>query len=286
MCANDWGNIIYPSVPSRCMNRTKKAFVKHDGDRFEKYLMDAIAGKVKLQGKQMYPHELVTQAMKSNQRDLVVECQWNSIMDGIKELGSLSKSIVLSDVSGSMSGTPMQVSIALGLLISEVSSGPFNNMIITFESNPKFHHVTGETFQERVRNVSRMSWGGSTNFQAALQLVLDMAIKENVPQSDMPDKLFVISDMQFNQADSNYSTNHQALVEKFTKAGYECPMIIYWNVRSNTTDFPALADTPGVALLAGYSPSLLKVVMDGCEIDESAMPIVDEEKPADRKSVV
>jgi len=57
-------------------------------------------------------------------------------------------------------------------------------------------------------------------------------------------------------------------------------MIIYRNVRSNTTDFPALADTPGVALLAGYSPSLLKVVMDGCEIDESAMPIVDEEKPA------
>ena len=47
-------------------------------------------------------------------------------------------------------------------------------------------------------------------------------------------------------------------------------MIIYWNVRPNTVDFPALADTPGVALLAGYSPSLIKIVMDGCDTDAEA----------------
>uniref|UniRef100_A0A7S4HV64 TROVE domain-containing protein n=1 Tax=Vannella robusta TaxID=1487602 RepID=A0A7S4HV64_9EUKA len=283
MCANEWDNIPYSTVPSRCMNRNKFAFVKHDEDRFQKYLLAAMSGKAKLQGKQMYPHELVSQLMRASKRDLVVECQWKSIMDGIKEMGSLNKSIVLSDVSGSMSGVPMQVSIALGLLISEVSCGPFRDMIITFESCPKFHHVQGENLLERVRNVMRMSWGGSTNFQAALDLILTLAKKENVPQDDMPDKLFVISDMQFNQADGNYATNHQVLEKKFKDAGYEVPLIVYWNVRPNTTEFPALSDTPGVALLAGYSPSLLKVVMDGCDLDaepEETLEVVDENDPA------
>ena len=266
MCANEWDNIPYSTVPSRCMFRCKKAFKKHDEDRFQKFLLDAAMGKVKLQGKQMYPHELVKVFMRGGE-DLVTECQWKSMMDGLKEQGSLEKAIVLSDVSGSMSGTPMEVAIALGLVISEVSSGPFNNMIITFESNPKFHHVQGDSLHSRVKDVMRMSWGGSTDLQKAMDLILQMAIDNNVPQSDMPDKLFIISDMQFNQADRNYATNHQTVVNKFTNAGYEVPLIVYWNVRANTVDFPALADTPGVALLAGYSPSLMKVVMDGCDLD-------------------
>jgi len=281
MCANDWQHIPYSTVPSRCMDRNKVSFVTHDEDRFQKFLMAAMSGKAKLQGKQMYPHELTRQLMRASKRDLVVECQWKSIMDDIKEKGGLEKAIVLSDVSGSMSGTPMEVSIALGLLISELSSGPFHDMIITFHENPTFHHVTGSNLLERVKNVARMDWGGSTNFQAALELVLEMAKKENVPQEDMPDKLFVISDMQFDQADRNYATNHVALTDKFKQAGYEVPLIIYWNVRPNTTDFPAMSDTPGVAMLAGYSPSLLKVVMDGCDLEaEAPMELVSDDPAA------
>merc|ERR1712137_541169 len=266
MCANDWGHIPYPSVPSRCMHRSKKSFAQHDEDRFQQYLRDAIAGKAKMQGKQMYPHELVKSVRSSRGEDLVAEVQWKVILDDLKQQGSLSKSVALSDVSSSMNGTPMEVSIALGLLLSELCDGPFHNMVITFETTPRFHNVEGNSFQERVRNLANAPWGGSTNFQAAMDLILQMAKDENVPQSEMPDKLFVFSDMQFNQADNNYQTNHQNVVSKFKAAGYEVPLLVYWNVRANTVDFPALADTPGVALLAGYSPSLMKVVMDGCEL--------------------
>jgi len=161
----------------------------------------------------------------------------------------------------------MDVSIALGLVLSELCDGPFHNMVITFEETPRFHEVQGDSFQQRVRSLANAPWGGSTDFLAAMDLILEMAKQENVPQSEMPDKLFVFSDMQFNQADGNYKTNHQTVVDKFKNAGYEVPLLVYWNVRANTVDFPALADTPGVALLGGYSPSLMKVVMDGCELD-------------------
>ena len=201
MCANDWGRIPYPSVPSRCMHRNKKAFSVHDEDRFQRYLMDALAGKAKMQGKQMYPHELVRAMSRSQKEDLVAEVQWKVILEDLRQQGSLSNSVALCDVSGSMSGVPMEVSIALGLILSELCDGPFHNMVITFHEQPSFHEVQGKTFRERVRNLAGASWGGSTDFSAAMDLILKMALAENVPQSEMPDKLFVFSDMQFNEAD-------------------------------------------------------------------------------------
>jgi len=232
LCARDWHHVPYACVPSRCMNINKKAFTKHDKERFGSFLLAAMAGKTSVKGKQMFPHELVKQYMdrKKKSEDLVIELQWNSILEPLKESGLLSSSVVLSDVSGSMSGTPMEVSIALGLLISELTAPPFQNLIITFESNPKFHQVQGSNLYERVKDVMSMSWGGDTNFTAALRLILDRAVQNSVPNSEMPKKLFIISDMQFNQADSKYTTSHEYLRQEFLKAGYDVPLIIYWNV--------------------------------------------------------
>ena len=264
LCAKDWHHVPYACVPSRCMNINKKTFTKYDKDRFSAFLAAAMEGKTSVKGKQMFPHELVKQYMarSKKEQDLVIELQWNSILEPLKESGLLTSSVVLSDVSGSMSGIFMEVSIALGLLISELTVSLFKNLIITFESNPKFHDVRGETLYDRVKNVMNMAWGGDTNFTAALRLILDRAIANSVPNSEMPKKLFVISDMQFNQADSNYQTSHEYLTQEFRKAGYDVPLIIYWNVRANTVGFPVQGNTPGTCLLAGYSPSLLKLVLE------------------------
>lgn len=105
-----------------------------------------------------------------------------------------------------MSGTPLLVSIALGLLISEVTFPPFKNSVITFHSEPTFHQVKGTTLQERVQDLAK--WGGSTNFQAVFDLILHEAVTHKV----MPEKLFVISDMQFDAADdSNFLTNYEVI---------------------------------------------------------------------------
>jgi hypothetical protein len=41
--------------------------------------------------------------------------------------------------------------------------------------------------------------------------------------------------------------------------GYKLPQIIYWNVRADTPDFPVPSDETGVAMVSGFSPSILKV---------------------------
>jgi len=268
MCSKDWRHIPYPSVPSRCMHINKKAFIKNDKERFQGFLQAAMEGKTSIQGKQMFPHELVTQYMSRRREvDLVCELQWKSIIEPLRESGVLTSCLVLSDVSGSMSGTPMQVSIALGLMISELTAPPFQNLILTFESDPKFHQVQGETLMDRVRNVMAMSWGGSTDFKKALDLILNKAIQHRVPKEEMPQKLFVISDMQFDQADSHFMTDHEYLKQKWTNAGYDVPTMVYWNVRANTVSFPAPNEN-GTVLLSGYSPSLLKLVMEESNLDQ------------------
>jgi hypothetical protein len=270
MSANKWGEIEYSHVPSRCMNLNRKAFAKHDGTRFNKFLEDAKAGKTEIKGKQMFPHELAKYYFNNNIVDDVVELQWKTIIDDLKKSGSLSDSIVLSDVSGSMSGTPMEVSVALGLLISEVTAAPFTNVVITFHEKPSFHVVKGNSLMARVQDIKRMDWGGTTNFQAVFDLMLQRAREHRLPASAMPKRLFVISDMQFDDADmgGGFKTNHQVIKHKYAAAGYSMPTIIYWNVRANTKDFPVSHDERGVALVSGFSPAILKDLVDTGEFSD------------------
>lgn len=219
MCANQWDKIEYSNVPSRCMNLSRKAFKAHDGTRFDQFLGDVKEGKKTIKGKQMFPHELASHYISRGEYDEVIELQWKSIIEGVQKEGTLTDSIVLSDVSSSMSGTPMQVSIALGLLISEVTAPPFTNAVITFAEKPSFHMVRGNNLMERVQNLAAAPWGGSTNFAAAFDLILERAIRHNLSAENMPKRLFVISDMQFDIADNGF-TNFQSIDNKYKNAGY------------------------------------------------------------------
>jgi len=272
MTSNRWGEIEYSHVPSRCMNLNRKAFNKHDEERFTKFLEDVKAGKSSIKGKQMFPHELVKTYFDNAEVDEVLELQWKTIIDDVRKNVSMSDSLVLSDVSGSMSGTPMEVSVALGLLISEVTAPPFTNMVITFHENPTFHVVQGDTLKARVQHLRGAAWGGTTNFRAVFDLILSRAKQFKLPPAAMPKRIFVISDMQFDTADGghNFKTNHSVIKKKFVEAGYPMPAIVYWNVRSDTKDFPVSQNEMGVALVSGFSPSILK---DLIETGDFADPI-------------
>jgi hypothetical protein len=271
MSSKQWELIDYSHVPGVAMNRLKKAFAKNDPVRFEEYQNKLKSGdkSVKVNATTLDPHTLVSQYMynKVTGVDTIIEEQWKEIVKRVETLGGMRHALVLSDVSGSMQGTPMEVSIAMGLLISELSLPPFRNLVLTFETDPKLHHVTGESLRERVSNLQDAPWGGSTNFQAAFDLILSRAQQHSLAPEDMPTQLYIISDMQFDVADRNARTHLQLIRDKFAQAGYEMPQIIFWNVRANTKDFPATTDDDGIAMIAGYSASLLKSVIDGEKFD-------------------
>lgn len=156
----------------------------------------------------------------------------------------------------------MEVSIALGLYISERNEGIFKDAFLTFSSTPEMCYVQGETLADRVVNLANANWGCSTDLLATFDLVLNKAIKNSLPESEMPTKLLIISDMEFNSA-CDGQNNLDNIKEKYNLAGYELPEIIFWNVNGRVGNVPARCDQAGVGLVSGFSPAILSNILQG-----------------------
>eukprot|EP00603_Paraphysomonas_imperforata_P004490 CAMPEP_0114426064 /NCGR_PEP_ID=MMETSP0103-20121206/7583_1 /TAXON_ID=37642 ORGANISM="Paraphysomonas imperforata, Strain PA2" /NCGR_SAMPLE_ID=MMETSP0103 /ASSEMBLY_ACC=CAM_ASM_000201 /LENGTH=702 /DNA_ID=CAMNT_0001594969 /DNA_START=42 /DNA_END=2150 /DNA_ORIENTATION=- len=294
------------------LKRMPDASEEHTGNRYphredrvecRQHLIDSVVNGKGVQGSQNYPHEYVEKVFSggrmSTTMKLTVNAQWKSMRESIlamveqravslqegsdsvvKTKGmtkfSLGNTIPLSDVSGSMSGTPMMVSIAMGILCSELTNEAFRDLVLTFTSDAKWEDLGScGSFTDKVEKLRRAPWGGSTNFYAAMTRVADVVRKAKLKQEDIPN-LLVVSDMQFNQAQgrgSGWSTAAKEIKLLFHMLGVEVhgeplqpPTIIFWNVRGSV-GYPAAADEEGVMLLSGYSPALMKFVLSG-ELEE------------------
>lgn len=267
MCSNRWTEIEYPKTPSLAMSRYTKAFGRNDQVRFSEFIESLKNGEVKINAGALYPYD-VTKNLTFGNKDLANE-QWKSLpnfMEGSDEL-----ILPLVDVSGSMScsvgGNPnltcMDVAISLGLYVSERNEGAFKDMFMTFSSAPKLQKLKG-SLSDRYTQLSRAEWGMSTNLQSAFKTILTQAVKFNVPQDEMPTKVLILSDMEFDYAVGRGSnvTALEMIDEMYAEAGYTRPGVIFWNLHSNGGNFPATFDEVGTALISGFSPSILKSVLN------------------------
>ena len=264
MCSNKWSEITYSKVPGNAMNKLKKAFAKHDKERFDEYLAKLEKGETKINATTVEPHDLVRQFMRGS-GDQVAEEQWKEVVKRVEKLGTVEHALAVCDVSGSMSGTPMEVSVAIGLLISQLSLPPFRGKLLTFSEDPSFITLDlNASLGQRVSDIMRMPWGMSTNFHKVFDLILKEAVQNKLSQDDMPTSIYVISDMQFNSAAGSSMTNFDYVKDSYKKAGYEVPHIIFWNVNGNSRDYVSNdAHEQGVAMISGFSPSILKAVLNG-----------------------
>lgn len=281
MCTGRWGAIDYSKVPSHAVKKLKNAFERHDKERFTAWKEALQKGQVKVNAKQLHPHELVEELQKSGVADEITEAQWAVLVAETRKLGSLDNSLIVCDVSGSMTGTPMSVSIALGLLISEVTQGTFHNHVITFHENPSFEVINGTNLYDRYRQIARMPWGGSTNLQGVFELILNRGKACGLTQEQMPKKLFIVSDMQFNVAcftgnsrefySPPVETNMEVINKMYADSGYTRPQIVFWNVNGASMDFPCTVDENGTALVSGFSPSILKSLIRGDQLTSESI---------------
>jgi hypothetical protein len=222
-------------------------------------------------------------AVLSIARDVAISA---AISGGAAKPVGLARVVPMADVSGSMSGTPMLVSIALGILASEVTHESFRDKVLTFHERPSWHDLSGETsFVQKALKLAQADWGGSTDFYAAMQLIADVVREKKLGAGEIPD-LLVVSDMQFNEAVGHSAKRYWQLVRDnikrmFRDLGLELhgrpldpPQIIFWNVRADTVGYPAAADDRGVMMLSGFSPALLKFVLSG-EMEQEVIVGVD-----------
>ncbi|KAG2656448.1 uncharacterized protein LOC120672538 [Panicum virgatum] len=264
--ARAWDSVAYTRVASVAMKNYKDLFLKHDADRFNAYLADVKSGKKRIAAGALLPHEIIASLGDGGENDGgVADLQWQRVVDDMRALGRLTNCVAVCDVSGSMSGIPMDVCVALGLLVSELSDDPWRGHVITFSERPQLHRITGDTLPEKISFIRTMDWGMNTDFQAVFDKILEVAVGAQLAPERMVRRVFVFSDMEFDQASAQpWETDYEAIVRKFTEAGYGAavPEVVFWNLRDSKA-VPVEAGQKGVALVSGFSKNLLKLFLDG-----------------------
>ena len=261
MSAGKWNEIKYPEVPSRAMMIYRRAFAKHDPDRFSEFINKADKGEVKINASTLYPYDIVEKILYGRENNKVLEAQWKALPDYIEQG---TNALIMADVSNSMSwngGRPLATAIGLAIYFGERNVGAYHNLFMTFSSNPQVVTLKGETLHQKIKNAKNADWGGCTNLKAAFEKVLDIAEENNVSQEEMPKAIVIISDMEIDYSGNKDWTFYDKMEKKFRKAGYVIPNIIFWNVDSRHDVFHTDATRKGVQLASGQSVTVFKEVL-------------------------
>ena len=264
MSAGRWDEIRYSAVPSRAMMIYRNAFMKHDADRYGKFVRKAVSGEEKIHSAALFPYDIVEKVMKMSwsgfriSENDTLEAQWRQLPDYV-EAGT--NALVIADTSGSMYGRPMATSVGLAVYFAERNSGPYHNMFMSFSGTSRVQILKGETLAQKISSMDMNDWTGNTNLEAAFMHVLQIAVKNHVAPKDMPKSLIVISDMEIDNCGNRDWTFYEKMCEKFRKFGYQIPNVVFWNVASRHDIFHADKKRAGVQLVSGQSASVFRQVM-------------------------
>lgn len=278
MCAKEWDGINFSHVPSVAHSRYKKAFFRNT-PKYAEYVASLVKGdnpEVKVNAGAVYPYDVLKDLFQSSfsiygtnlkslsktELDLITK-QWEALENYIGDANVLP----LIDVSGSMTvpvgGSTtiscLQVAVSLGLYCADKNKGKFKDTFLTFSGTPELLHLRGNIVQ-KVEQIVSSKWGMNTDLVRAMDLILNTAKKGNVPQSEMPGMLLIMSDMQFDQCATFDDSAMQMIKRKYEAAGYEMPAIVFWNLNSKD-NVPVKANAKKVALVSGFSPSIMKSVL-------------------------
>lgn len=276
MSENRWDEIEFDKIPSKAGLIYKNAFARRDliAKKYETFAKDA---DTKVNAKVLYPYDVAHRAFNCYDRDynstdrLMIQKYWDNLADYYK--GREENGLAIVDTSGSMSGQPLEVAVSLGAYIAERGHGPFANHFITFSSRPELIKFEGVDITDKFHRARRADWEMNTDLESVFKLLLRTAQKENTKPEDMPTRLYILSDMEFDGCltDDWYSHSSQdeveTLLEKIARewkeAGYELPPVVFWNLNARQNNIPAMGGR--FSYVSGFSPVMIEQILSGVD---------------------
>lgn len=260
----------YEVQPSCAMFKYRNAFIRNDGERYTEFLNKVHSGEAKLHADRLFPYDIIRAAIEgdiSPEEKLSLDAAWKSLPD--LSAAKRENAIAVIDGSGSMTWgmgiRPIDAALSLGIYFAEHNTGAFANHFITFSENPQLVEIKGKDIVEKSRFCYTFNEMANTNLEAVFRLILKTAVKNRVSQSELPAKLYIISDMQFDRCviGGNNDVLFSSMRKLYSQHGYKLPEIIFWNVNSRCDATPVTRSETGAALVSGYSPSVFDMVMGG-----------------------
>lgn len=286
MSAKEWGAIDYSAVPSRANLVYNGAFLRNDEERRRAFLAALERGdkNVKINAGVLFPHDIVhkytdgSSYLYNKKLDTTLEELWKALPDYVKGAGN---TICVADGSGSMTSrvgnsniSCLDVANALAIYFAERSSGQFKDNYITFSQRPKLVDFSNaKTLKEKIEIALRHNEVANTNIEAVFDLILKTAIDKNMSQDELPQNILILSDMEFDYCATTNKQNgywgasrptttlFNTIAKKYEANGYKIPRLVFWNICSRTGTIPVKENDLGVALVSGFSPAIVKMVL-------------------------
>ena len=292
MSSDNWAAIDYETVPSKANLNYNKAFLRHDTERRQAFLSALKTGEAKINASVANPCDIVNKYMNLNSRwyglpqkaDDTLEGMWNALPDMIPDDKGM---LVVCDCSGSMQSgiggnTNMRcidVAMSLAIYCADHLKGAFANKYITFSADPHIVRFNdNDSLCNKLRKTLECQDCSNTNLEKVFNLILKTAIDNHSPQSDLPERILIVSDGEFDSmCDAQNTINHygwsnsrvrvdktfmQNINQRFKNAGYAgAPLVVFWRVNCrNNLALPFKQDERGI-MVSGYSTNILKMVL-------------------------
>jgi hypothetical protein len=214
-----------------------------------------------------------------------IDKQFEGLIQLTKDSKSSKRKVICAiDRSGSMetpvaNTTAMNIAESLGIYFSSLLEGEFKDWVIRFSRRSEWLKLTGSFSEKKLQ----MDWGdcpSNTDFQS----IIDSFVRTrknfpNIPESDFPDTLLVVSDMQFDMPsfyrhvnmdlDTNYQIAKQKLSEVFSSEYCNNFIFIWWDCTSRiTTNQPQNIEEPGGYFMSGFDGAALTLLLGSIENKE------------------
>lgn len=275
MSAGRWEDIEFDSIPSKAGIKYKNAFARHDVERmaagkqtYEDFAKDETKT---VNASVLNPVDIAQQIFQSRSPSSTDRLMWDKYWAALPDYyhGREETGIAICDVSGSMYGTPLYAAVSMAAYIAERGKGPFKNHFLTFSGVPDFVSFDGVDLYDKFKRAQQVDWGMSTNVEAALDLLLRVAIENNCGQEDIPSTLYLFSDMEFDGCMYDNSrhrvtqpdTVFETIAKRWAVYGYEMPRVIFWNLDARSQNIPALGGR--FSYVSGFSMNMVETILGG-----------------------
>lgn len=280
MSEKRWGEIDYGKLPSQAHRKHIKAFKRNDEKRYEAYLNAVEKGEAKINSGTLMTYEIFDMVSDYNTDPAQLKAA-DEMWKALPDYTNGSNALVLADVSGSMTGRPMSISVSLAVYFAERNVGAFKDYYMTFSDIPLLQRVVGATIRDKFNFVETTNVGYNTNLEKAFDAILNAAKKAPNGEEEMPKVLYIISDMEFDAQMSDCSeTNFNGAQQRFEAAGFKLPHVVFWNVDARNDQSPATKFDDRVTMISGANQSTFQYVVEGKSPLESMMDVLNGDRYA------
>ena len=284
MSQQQWDQIAFDKLPSRAGLLYKNAFMRREETR-QRYEEFMNSKETKVNATVLNPVDIAHQIFnyRYNRPISTERAAWQKYWDNLKDYynGREEPGIAVVDVSGSMYGTPLEAAVSMGAYIAERGKGPFKDHFITFSANPQLVEFEGvDIYDKFMRAKNNGDWGMNTNIEAVFNMLLNTALKNHTAAEDMPQVIYIFSDMEFDQCvtagpavNSRWDTHYRPLdrngidtvieaqARKWRAHGYQVPRIIFWNLDARHDNIPAIGGS--FSYVSGFNPVMIETILSG-----------------------